>query len=147
MKEIEVGCAVVEKDGKVLIAQRLPGTFLGGYWEFPGGKRHAQESMEECLVREVWEELRMKIRVREFLRKDTYRYPGKIIHLYFYLCGWTGGAGVREEVLNFKWVEPREFHNFRFPVGDDNMINDLILKRNLYFGRSVRNLFVLPGGC
>ncbi len=143
MKEIEVGCAIIEKDGKILIAQRLPGTFLGGYWEFPGGKKHADESMEACVVREVWEELRLKVRVREFLRTDSYRYPEKIIHLYFYLCDWTSGRGVKEDVRDFRWVDPEELHNFRFPVGDDNMINELILKRNIYFGRSVRNLFLL----
>ncbi len=142
LKEIEVGCAIVEKNGKILIAQRKPGTFLGGFWEFPGGKRKSEESMEECIVREVQEELRIQVRVREFLRSDSYRYPEKMIHLFFYLCDWVSGDCVKEDVLDFRWVDPLELPNFRFPVGDDNMINDLILKRNLYFGPSVRNKFL-----
>ena len=142
-KEIEVGCAIIERKGKTLIAQRKPGSFLGGFWEFPGGKRHAEESIEDCVVREVYEELRIQVRVREFLRSDSYRYPEKIIHLFFYLCDWVSGEGVKEDVLDFRWVDPLELPQFRFPVGDDNMINELIIKRSVYFGPSVRNLFVL----
>ena len=143
MREIEVGCAIVEKDGKILIAQRKPGSFLGGFWEFPGGKREKDESMEDCLVREIREELGIAIRPREFLRSDRYQYPEKIIHLYFYLCDWISGIPQKIDCLDFRWIFPEELRNFSFPVGDENMINELIAKKHFYFGRNVRNLFSL----
>ena len=143
MKEIEVGCAIIEKDGKILITQRQPGSFLGGFWEFPGGKREAGESMEECLVREIREEVALEICPREFLQTDSYQYPEKIIHLYFYLCDWISGNPLKIECMDFRWVLPDEMRSFKFPVGDDNMINELIAKKNFYFGRNVRNLFIM----
>jgi len=53
LKEIEVGCAVIYRRGKLLISQRRPGDSLGGYWEFPGGKRDGDETFEACIAREV----------------------------------------------------------------------------------------------
>lgn len=141
MRTLDVACAIIEKEGKVLIAQRLPGDSLGGYWEFPGGKVRDGERIEQCLVREVREELGIKVRLREFLRKDSYRYPEKFVNLYFFLCDWVEGRPSRQDCLDFRWADPEEFRRYRFPLGDDAMINDLILKKNVYFGKSVRNRF------
>ena len=78
---IEVGCAVILRDGKLLVAQRNEGDTCGGYWEFPGGKKEAGESLEECLVREVREELAVEIRPRKLIcrhdasaRKERWRF-------------------------------------------------------------------------
>lgn len=138
-KSVEVACAIIEKDGLLLIAQRKPGSFLGGLWEFPGGKKKEGETLEQCLVREIQEELRIQIRPREFLRKDQYRYPAKLIHLYFYLCDWVSGVPVKADCLNFKWIKPKDLRKHSFPIGDDAMIQDLIAKEKFYFGNSVRN--------
>lgn len=145
MKEIKVGCAIIEKDGKILITQRKPGSFLGGFWEFPGGKLECDETMEQCLVREIREELGIEIRPREFLQTDSYQYPEKIIHLYFYLCDWISGIPQKIDCLDFRWILPDEMRQFKFPVGDDNVINTLIAKKSYYFGKNVRNHFVIRG--
>ena len=135
MSVMEVGCAVIAKSGKLLIAQRKPGAHLGGFWEFPGGKRYDHENMEACLIREVHEELGIWIRPRQFLRKTEHAYPDKNVALYFYLCDWVSGRPVRRDCLNFQWVEPVELRRFRFPLGDDVILNELIRKRIYYFNR------------
>lgn len=134
MHEIEVACAIVEKKRKLLIAKRKPDSFLGGYWEFPGGKREAEESFEECLVRELMEELGIVIRVRQFICNERYVYPQKIIHLHFYICDWISGEAVCHECDEFQWVDPKDLRNFTFPEGDEKLIDDLIANQTTYFG-------------
>jgi mutator protein MutT len=135
MKILEVGCAIIEKNGRLLIAQRKPGTHLGGYWEFPGGKCCSDETLESCLVREVKEELGIEIRLRKFLRKTQYVYPNRIVILNFCLCDWVGGAAARHDCLDFRWVEPTDLLHYRFPPADREMINELICKRTFYLNR------------
>ncbi len=134
MSEIEVGCAIIVKNGKLLIAQRKPGTHLGGFWEFPGGKRHDGEEMEQCLVREVREELGVLIRPRELLRRTDYAYPEKNVTLFFWLCDWVSGKPERLDCRDFRWVMPEELRCFKFPLGDDAILNELIRKKTYYFG-------------
>jgi mutator protein MutT len=64
-KQIEVSAALVFYNGKLLITQRPTDAHLGGLWEFPGGKREAGETFEQCLIREIREELAIKISVGE----------------------------------------------------------------------------------
>ncbi|MSR78516.1 MAG: 8-oxo-dGTP diphosphatase MutT [Candidatus Omnitrophica bacterium] len=134
MREIEVGCAIVEKNGKILIAQRKPDSFLGGCWEFPGGKREPGETMENCVVREIREELGIEIRTRELLRNDSFHYPQKIVHLSFYLCDWVSGTAQKIDCQDFRWVDPDELKEYTFPIGDENMLSELIAKKHIYFG-------------
>ncbi len=131
---IEVGCAIIGKEGKLLIAQRKPADHLGGYWEFPGGKREANETMEQCLKREVLEELGVLIRPRQFIRRRDCEYPARKISLHFYFCDWVKGEPERLDCLDFRWVTPEELRNFRFPPADDEMIDELIRKKEAYFG-------------
>ncbi len=130
----EVGCAIIENKGKLLIAQRLPGQFLGGYWEFPGGKRHDQESMAACLTREIREELGIEIRVLKFLFQMYHEYPGKRVLLDFYLCRWVSGEPARLECLNFAWVPVLDLKKYNFVPADTAVINELTEKRFYYFG-------------
>lgn len=133
MKAVEVGCSIILREGKILIAQRPPGTYLGGYWEFPGGKREAGETIEKCLVREVFEELGIWIRPRSFLCRTDHAYPDKRFSLFFYLCDWVSGRPMRHGCLDFRWVVPEELRRFRFPLGDDVILNELIRKKSYYF--------------
>jgi 8-oxo-dGTP pyrophosphatase MutT (NUDIX family) len=64
---LEVGCAIIHKNGKLLIAQRHLGDSFGGYWEFPGGKREQGETIEACLTREAFEELGIRIHPEKLL--------------------------------------------------------------------------------
>jgi len=131
--EIEVGCAVIVRQGRLLIAQRSPGSHLGGYWEFPGGKREKGESIEACLAREVMEELGVVIRPRQEIRVTRYVYPGRTLVLRFFLCDYVSGNPLRRECMNFAWVQPEELHRYLFPPADRDMIRDIILKKRYYF--------------
>ncbi len=144
MPGIEVGCAIIEKRGEFLIAQRLPGSHQGGYWEFPGGKLHAGESMPECLVREVWEELGILIRPRVFLCRKDFSYPTRDVSLYFYLCRWIGGSPVRRHCLDFRWVRPRDLRKFRFVAADTELLNQLLNLRLSDILNSVRTEPSIP---
>src|SRR5881409_3321220 len=85
---IEVAAGVVFRQGQVLITQRRPGGHLGGLWEFPGGKRESGETFEECLQRELREELGIEVDVGQSLGSVTHAYPEKTIHVRFYRCVW-----------------------------------------------------------
>ena len=132
-KIIKVGCAVVHRNGKILIAQRNENDFLGGYWEFPGGKIEPGENMEQCLVREVFEELGIQIKPSLFIKRADYTYPEKKVALFFYLCDWVSGEPKKIDCQDFAWVTPEEMRNYKFPDGDDDMINELIKNKNYYF--------------
>src|SRR5436190_15164399 len=65
VKTIDVAAGLIFRDGKLLVAQRFTQAHLGGLWEFPGGKREAEETFEACLVRELREELGIEVAVGE----------------------------------------------------------------------------------
>jgi 8-oxo-dGTP diphosphatase len=131
---IEVGCAVIRHQGRVLIAQRKAEDRWGGYWEFPGGKKESWETLEACLVREAEEELGIRILPRQFLSRKDHLYPERVVALHFYLCDWQEGVPETRECQDFRWIAPEELRNFRFPPADDEIIEELILKRDLFFG-------------
>src|SRR5438105_13642314 len=83
---IDVAAGLVFRDGKLLITQRRPQDPLGGLWEFPGGKRERNEAFEECVRRELKEELGIEVKVRELVDSVTHDYPEKSFHLKFYRC-------------------------------------------------------------
>jgi len=140
MQTIQVGCAIIIKGERLLIAQRKPGDSFGGYWEFPGGKQNDTEDMATCLKREVKEELAIEIRPRFFLENSTYEYPDKTIVLHFYLCDWVRGTPLKHDCHDFRWIFPEELRLFRLLPGDTDIMNKLILMKWTYlrdrtFGR------------
>src|SRR6266853_2112638 len=88
LQAVDVAAALVFRDGKFLITQRHANAHLGGLWEFPGGKREANETFEQCLARELREELGIEVAVGELVESLTHNYPEKAVHLRFYRCQW-----------------------------------------------------------
>lgn len=109
MKSIPVTAGVViDGQGKVLVAQRQ-GSHGPSKWEFPGGKLKIGESPEECLERELWEELGIKAEVGEVIH--VIHEPlgeGEWLLLIAYLCHWKHGSPELREHKELKWVEPKE---------------------------------------
>ncbi len=133
IKIIEVGCAIIHQNGKLLIAQRKPDDHLGGYWEFPGGKVEPRETIEDCLIREVEEELGVRIKPEYLLKKAEHAYPECSLILHFYVCRFESGEPSKKDCHDFRWIHPEELPDFLFPPADADMIQDIIRNHDGYF--------------
>lgn len=132
--EIDVGCAVIYRQGKLLIAQRRPGDTLGGFWEFPGGKLDCGETLEACIAREVREELAVTVKAKRLIKSVTHDYPAKRIRLHFFICDFLYGEPVKHECMDARWVALEDLRNYTFPPADRDLLNDLVERRLYYFG-------------
>jgi 8-oxo-dGTP diphosphatase len=99
-----VAAAVIEREGALLAARRKAGSHLEGHWEFPGGKIEPDESPEECLVRELAEELGVRVRPRGILEVLFHRYPEKSVLLLFYRCDLLEGEPQALDCAEVRWV-------------------------------------------
>ncbi|MBC8094456.1 MAG: 8-oxo-dGTP diphosphatase MutT [Akkermansiaceae bacterium] len=122
---IEVSAGLVFREGKLLITQRYADSHLGGLWEFPGGKREAGESFEQCLIRELREELGIEVKVGEVIQSLTHDYPGKTVHLKFFRCRWLTNEPRALGCPAFKWVGSGELKHFEFPAADARLLERL----------------------
>ena len=122
---IDVAAALVFRDGKLLIAQRHANAHLGGMWEFPGGKREPDETFEQCLVRELREELGIEVLVGEVLESLTHAYPEKTVHLMFYRCRWKQHEPQPLGCPAFKWITAAELNDYHFPAADARLLEKL----------------------
>jgi len=133
MEIIDVGCAIIHKNGWLLIAQRCSGDSFGGYWEFPGGKREDGESIEECLSREVLEELGVQIKPEKPWGCREHEIKEKKIRLFFHFCKWKEGNPEARECEDFKWVSREDVRQYNFIPGDMEILEDLISRWDEYF--------------
>ena len=124
-KQIEVSAALVFHNGKLLITQRLASEHLGGLWEFPGGKRQPRETFEECLVREIREELGIEISVGELFEEITHAYTEKTVHLKFFICKLLRGEPQLLGCAAFKWIGKSELADYEFPAADVQLLEKL----------------------
>ncbi|TVQ89678.1 MAG: (deoxy)nucleoside triphosphate pyrophosphohydrolase [Bacteroidetes bacterium] len=115
---IPVCCAIIEHEGKVLIAQRHAHTSNAYYWEFPGGKQEENESAEECLIREIREELSVKIHIKEQLKPVVHHYPDKSIELIPFVCNYDGSPVKPEEHKKVLWIQIEQFGDFQWSAAD-----------------------------
>jgi 8-oxo-dGTP diphosphatase len=107
-KKIDVSCAIIEKDGLVLAAQRSESMNLPLKWEFPGGKLHPNENAADCLRREIAEELGVRIHIRSPLPPSGWQYPAFGVTLYPFICSLHSDAIVLAEHKAITWLKPAE---------------------------------------
>ena len=119
---IEVSAALIFRGGKLLITQRHAGAHLGGLWEFPGGKREAGETFEQCLVREIREELGVEISVGELFEEIAHDYPEKSVHLKFFAGTLLNGEPQPLDCADIRWVSREELSDFKFPAADVQLL-------------------------
>lgn len=120
MKEILVTCALIESEGKFLLAQRGPEMSHPGKWEFPGGKLETGEAPEECIVREIREELSLEIEVVRRLSDHAHVYPElqRRVILMPFLCRMVGGGLVLQEHAAVAWVAGPEMTGYDLVEAD-----------------------------
>lgn len=109
---IKVVCAIIEFEDKILIAQRSETMSLPLKWEFPGGKIEEDENKEEALEREIYEELKMKVKVNEALTSVEHHYPDFSITLYPFLCEVKSNEFVKTEHKEIKWEKKENLHRY-----------------------------------
>lgn len=110
------------QNGMVLITKRPEGSHLAGFWEFPGGKQEIGETLEECLEREIKEELDMEVRAEKLLLTMDHEYENRIISLYLFLCTQLGGEPKALGCEELRWVNPDDLRQYRFPPPDKKII-------------------------
>ena len=127
-----VTAAAMIRDGKVLIAQREAGSHMEYRWEFPGGKLESDETPEECIIREIKEELDMDIEVIDIYKVVKFKYEEKDILLLCYLCRILSGEGKLLECNDFKWVTRNELASFNFVPADLPIVEKLMRDERLF---------------
>jgi len=118
---IVAACALLDREGAVLIAKRPEGRPLAGLWEFPGGKVEAGEEPEEALIRELHEELGIDIAKRDLtpLTFASHAYPDFHLLMPVYLCRRWQGSMAAHEGQELLWVKPDALRLYDMPPADE----------------------------
>jgi 8-oxo-dGTP diphosphatase len=118
---IHVACAIVEHEGRILVARRGTGR-RALRWEFPGGKIDRGETINACIVREIQEELAIDIRPRRQLPPHTWRYPDIAIVLHPVICGFRRGTLQLREHKAAMWIAPSEADGLQWCDADRKVL-------------------------
>ncbi|TPL70299.1 8-oxo-dGTP diphosphatase MutT [Mesorhizobium sp. B2-3-15] len=121
-------CALVDADGRVLLAQRPQGKQLAGLWEFPGGKVEAGETPEQCLVRELQEEIGIETEIPCLapLTFASHSYDDFHLLMPLFVCRRFRGIAQPREGQALKWVRPKQMRDYPMPPADAPLIPFLI---------------------
>ncbi|MEO8610783.1 MAG: A/G-specific adenine glycosylase [Chloroflexota bacterium] len=121
------------QDGKILIAQRPLDGLLGGLWEFPGGKLEADETLPECLSRELREELAIEVEVGELFTVVQHAFTHFKITLHAFTCHYVSGEPQTIGVRDWAWVTPDQLETYGFGKADREVIRALNERKNMLF--------------
>jgi 8-oxo-dGTP diphosphatase len=122
---IPVTAAIIEKEGRILAARRAQDMHLAGFWEFPGGKLEEGESPEECLARELHEELGVVVRVEAFFAESVYDYGDKIVRLLAYRVSHVSGEFRLVDHDKLVWLSADELHTLLWAPADIPLVKKL----------------------
>jgi 8-oxo-dGTP diphosphatase len=120
-RRIVVAAAVIRRGEQYFVTRRQAGVHLEGYWEFPGGKCEPGETFEDCLRREIREELDAPIVVGEQILAVSHDYPDRIVELRFFRCEFLGDprAMLGQEM---RWAARQELRSMTFPAADAELL-------------------------
>ncbi len=121
----QVTAAIIRKDGKILIAKRSGDDECPLMWEFPGGKLEAGETLEECIVREIKEELGLDIQVVNIYARILYHLNGQGIPITFFNVEITGGEMRLYVHEDARWIEKKDLFRYRFMPPDIEVVSRL----------------------
>jgi len=123
-----VACALIDSDGRILLAQRPPGSKMAGLWEFPGGKVETGERPEQALIRELDEELGIKVADACLapLTFASHAYDDFHLLMPLYVCRRWEGIAMPREGQNLAWVRPNRLREYEMPPADAPLIPHLM---------------------
>ena len=119
MKTLQIAAGIIVYDGKVLLGQRLFSKDQGGLWEFPGGKLEDHETLEECLKRELSEEMNLSIEIDRFFMKSVCAYETKNVCLHVFLA-----SALNPQITTltahetYAWVNPEDLVKYTLAPAD-----------------------------
>ncbi|SDA97126.1 MULTISPECIES: (deoxy)nucleoside triphosphate pyrophosphohydrolase [Mesorhizobium] len=121
-------CALVDADGRVLLAQRPEGKQLAGLWEFPGGKVEPGETPEQCIIRELHEEIGIETDIPCLapLTFASHSYDEFHLLMPLFICRRFRGIAQPREGQALKWVRPKQMRDYPMPPADAPLIPFLI---------------------
>jgi 8-oxo-dGTP diphosphatase len=121
-------CALVDADGRVLLAQRPEGKQLAGLWEFPGGKVEPGETPEQCIIRELHEEIGIETDIPCLapLTFASHSYDDFHLLMPLFICRRFRGIAQPREGQALKWVRPKQMRDYPMPPADAPLIPFLI---------------------
>jgi 8-oxo-dGTP diphosphatase len=117
-RTLHVACALIERGGRVLCVQRSAAMSLPLKWEFPGGKIEHGESVAQCLIREVREELGIEVAVGAALPESAHDYPAFSVVLYPRRCRIVSGEPTLHEHAAARWLRPDELSSVDWAAAD-----------------------------
>lgn len=126
LKNKKVIAAVIEKDGKILIAQRAKQDALYGKWEFPGGKMESNETEHECLQRELFEEFGIKAHIGSYICSSFFEHKEHLTQMRVYYVHSFFGELHLYEHQQIKWVDRKELPLFDMPEPDKPIVMKLL---------------------
>jgi|TARA_B110000208_G_scaffold106578_1_gene132229 8-oxo-dGTP diphosphatase len=121
MKPTDVVAAIIKKDNLYLVVKRNRDKYMGLKWEFPGGKVDPGETLQEALVREIYEELNIDINIHEKLAEERYKDNEINIILHYFLCTIKNGVINLNEHEAMEWADKENFNQYDFVKGDGNI--------------------------
>lgn len=123
---IRVTCAIIEAYDKTLVVQRSEEMRLPNKWEFPGGKIEKNETEEECIRREIKEELNIEIELVQRLTSTTFNYPNLYIKLIPFLANYSSGELKLAEHKSFQWLVKEELLELDWAEADLPIVNEYL---------------------
>lgn len=124
-KKIEVSAAVIQRNGKTYIQQRPQKGLMGGLWEFPGGKLEKGESPEDCLAREIKEELGVQVTIKQKILTIKHSYTQFRVTLHVFTCDLKSGKIRATSCDQWKWVSLKNINQYPFPAANVKILKYL----------------------
>ncbi len=121
----KIAVGIIWKNNKILVSKRKSSAMLGGLWEFPGGKINKNEAPENCVLREIKEELNIDVSVFQKVKTIKHAYSHFTIELTAYHCQYTRGIPKALGCSDFKWILPSQISSLPFPKANHKLFNKI----------------------